>query len=120
MVEDLHPNLDDDFVDGDSCPELQQQPRGGRLSVIILNIVVTTTLPYYWYHGHISVLSELLRPRGRVEFEDRPDLEGEGGGASAYIGQHDVDVDGEDVDDEDQNDDHDEHQGGGSPRYRSA
>jgi len=33
------------------------------------------------------VLSELLRPRGRVEFEDRPDLEGEGGGASAYIGE---------------------------------
>ena len=37
---DLHPNLDDDYVDGDSCPELQQQPRGRKLSVIILTIAV--------------------------------------------------------------------------------
>ena len=55
-----------------------------------------------------------------MEFEDRPDLEGEGGGASAYIGQHDVDVDGEigqHGEDEDQNDDNDEHQGGRASAY---
>ena len=55
-----------------------------------------------------------------MEFEDRPDLEGQGGGASAYIGQHDVDVDGEigqHCEDEDQNDDNDKHQGGGASAY---
>lgn len=39
--------------------------------------------------GISRVLSELLRPWRRMEFKDQPDLQGQGGGTGAYIGEPD-------------------------------
>ena len=44
--------------------------------------------PYPPLHVHFAVLSELLRPWRRMEFKDQPDLQGQGGGTGAYIGDH--------------------------------